>query len=785
MEGAQATLEGRVLVLTMGGESVMLVAPILARAGIEHALCPNLDGLARAVIAGAGAILMDQSVLADHGAPALRQLIAEQPPWSDLPVLLLAAAGMQFPIDPMLETLGNVIVLERPVRGAALLGAARTALRARKRQYQTRSYLGQLEHAAAAARESEACFRLATQAGAMATWDANRESGETIWSENHFPMFGYEPVQNGRASHMLWRRCLHPDDLERVMAEVRRAAEQQTTYATEYRIRRANDGAVRWISATGIFFRDAANNTIRGTGVLFDCTERRQMLDDLRRSEADLADFFENATLGLHWVGADGIVLRANRAELELLGYARDEYIGHHIAEFHDSRDAIDDILARLCGGETVHGYEARLRCKDGSLKDVVISSSALWEDGKFIHSRCFTQDVTERKRMEQTLRETDRRKDEFLATLAHELRNPLAPIRNAVELLRRRGPLDGDLVACRDLIERQVGQLGRLVDDLIDVSRVTRGKVELRRRRVALAEVIASAVETSQPLIQAAGHTLRQRVPQAPIYLDADAARLAQVFSNLLNNAAKYTPLPGLIALDVAREGGFAVVRVMDSGIGIPQSMLRQVFDMFVQVDLALERAQGGLGIGLTLVRLFTELHGGAVQASSNGPGTGSEFIIRLPIIEGERNMELEVKPLQQATLNIETAVSGDAARRILIVDDNQDAADSLAALLGLMGNDVHIAYDGAQALEMVVAVEPQIVLMDIGLPKINGYDAARQMRGIAALPQPLLVALTGWGQVEDRRRSREAGFDHHLVKPVALDDLQAILTRAERQEN
>lgn len=357
-----------------------------------------------------------------------------------------------------------------------------------------------------------------------------------------------------------------------------------------------------------------------------------------------------------------------------------------------------------------------------------------------------------------EALAEADRRKDEFLATLAHELRNPLAPIRNSVQIMRLAG-IDGEVSEqARETIERQVSHLVRLVDDLLDVSRISRNKFQLRKERVALAVVVQSAIETSRPLIEASGQEFTVSLPSKTVWLDADLTRLAQAVSNLLNNAAKYTPESGEIRLAAQRQGREAVVRIRDTGIGIPREMLSHIFEMFGQVDTSHERSQGGLGIGLTLVKNLVEMHGGTVQVHSDGVGRGSEFVLRLPIADTRTNAADETGG---------HAVPG-AARRILIVDDNRDSADSLAMLLAHAGHETHTAHDGFAALEAAEDLRPDVILLDIGMPRLNGYEVARRLREEPWGGDVVLVALTGWGQAEDRSASRAAGFDEHFVKPV-----------------
>jgi CheY-like chemotaxis protein/two-component sensor histidine kinase len=369
------------------------------------------------------------------------------------------------------------------------------------------------------------------------------------------------------------------------------------------------------------------------------------------------------------------------------------------------------------------------------------------------------TFDITARKHDEQTLQEADRRKNDFLATLAHELRNPLAPIRNAVELLRMKGPLPVDKRGPAEVIDRQARALTRLVDDLLDISRITQNRLELRREPASLSAIVEAAIESSRPLIDAGGHGLEVSLPDEPIVLLADVTRIAQVISNLLNNAARYSDKKGHIHIDVRRDFMEAVVTIVDEGIGIPSAMLSRVFDMFVQVDRAHERGRGGLGVGLSLSKQLVEMHGGRITATSGGPGLGSTFEVRLPIAP---EIEASVRAI---------GVKDDLPTsrfRLLVVDDNRDSVDSLSTLLRLMGNDVHMAYDGVEAVHAAHTLRPDVVLLDVGLPLRNGYDAARLIRTEPWGHSMVLIALTGWGQEEDRRKSHEAGFDHHLVKPV-----------------
>lgn len=524
--------EERVLVLAPTGRDAPLIAAALGRHGLASLACRDLDCVCREMAAGAGMALLAEERLRPAELPCLIESLRQQPPWSDLPLLILTGKGVPSPTSvhrfQALEPAANVTQLERPVRIRTLISAVRSTLRGRRRQYEVRDYLA---------------------------------------------------------------------ERERLLAELHRRAAQLT---------------------------------------------------------------------------------------------------------------------------------------------------------------------------------ETDRRKDEFLATLAHELRNPLAPVRNALQILRLAG--DNRLAAeqARAMMDRQVQQLVRLVDDLLEVSRITRGKVELKKERVALSSVVATAVETSRPLIEAARHELTVTLPPETIELEADATRIAQVLSNLLNNAAKYSDPGGKIWLTGEREGDRVAVRVRDMGVGIAPEMLPRVFDLFMQIDRSIDKAQGGLGVGLTLVRTLLEMHGGTVEVRSAGPGQGSEFTVRLPVAP-ERCPAQGPGPARVAIPL--------PMRRVLVVDDNADAAQSLAMLLRMLGQDVRTAHDGPSALEAARVSMPEVAFLDIGLPGMSGHELAPRLRGEPGGDRVLLVALTGWGQAEDRRRSQEAGFDYHLTKPADPETLQRLLGEVNRK--
>ncbi|MDB6090232.1 MAG: hypothetical protein JWN85_3016, partial [Gammaproteobacteria bacterium] len=396
--------------------------------------------------------------------------------------------------------------------------------------------------------------------------------------------------------------------------------------------------------------------------------------------------------------------------------------------------------------------------------------------------NRSLKTEVTERTRAELALKEADRHKDEFLAMLAHELRNPLAPIHNAIQLMRRKPFVDPQLTWSRDVIERQLAHLTRLVDDLLDVSRITRGKINLNKQVIELATLVARTVETVQPLIDERKHTLTIAIPEEMLAVLGDPTRLTQALGNVLSNAAKYTDGGGRITISAAQIGTEIEIRVRDTGIGIPAELMPMIFKLFTQLDRTYGPAQSGLGIGLALVQRLVEMHGGSVSAHSDGPGRGSEFTIRLPRYTGEGvGSTQKMRPSNPSTLLEQSMTNAEAStrtqRRILVADDNNDALESLATLLELSGHEVYTAPNGAAALETAEQQRPEVALLDIGMPKLDGYEVARRIRAQPWGQRITLVALTGWGQDSDRRRSQEAGFDSHLVKPLDLDKLTDLL--------
>jgi PAS domain S-box-containing protein len=503
--------------------------------------------------------------------------------------------------------------------------------------------------------------------------------------------------------------------------------------------------------------------------------ERKLAEEDarLRHSEERFAGFMRHLP-GLAWIkDAQGRYLFANDAAMRAFRTSRADLYGKTDEEIFPPETAAqfrENDGRALAGGTGVLVVET-LEHDDGVLHYSLVSKFPIpGPDAEAPLVGGVAIDITEMKRAEQALREADRRKDEFLAMLAHELRNPLAPIRNAVEVMGLLAPADANLRRARDMIERQVLHLTRLVDDLLDVSRVTRGKIVLHKSPLFVADLVSQAVEAIRPLVEARRHELTVTLPARPLRVEGDVIRLTQVLDNLLANAAKYQDNGGHIWLSACQEGSEVVLRVRDRGLGIPRDKLSEVFELFAQVDRTLDRSQGGLGIGLALVRSLVQMHGGSVSASSEGPGTGSEFTVRLPALPEPPS------PSSREMASQDTART--PGRRVLVVDDNVDAAESLAMVLRLCGHEVRTVHEGAAVLDAARDFHPQAVLLDIGLPGgLTGYDLALRLRGQPGLEGVMLVALTGYGQEEDRRRAREVGFDHHLTKPADLSVLHALL--------
>jgi PAS domain S-box-containing protein len=764
-----------------------------------------------------------------------------------------------------------------------------------------------VRHAAPPAYDGDAALRLAIEEAGLATWDTDLITGESIWSPNHFRLFGYPVDATGRASVEMWSSRLHPQDRHRVLDELERAKRERAFYRSEYRIVRKDTGDVVWIEPRGRFVYDSNGRALRQLGVCLDITARKEaeerlvrretqldlatrivgiavfdhdhiddrlywsdqfrrihhmpahiepslsMLDGqihpddraplmaaieaahdpagdgkysfeyrIRRSDGEMRSIVARAQTVFAGEGADRHPVRTVGAELDVTDRRRDEArLRDSEARFRTMADGSPVIiwatdaaggmefvnrvfvdffgvtlerLQRLGWRPLLHpddapnylnAYEyaiakrrqfraqARVRNARGDWRWIEsYATPRIGPRGEFLGYVGVSPDVTVLVEAQEALREADQRKDAFLATLAHELRNPLAPIRTAAEMLTLPNLADAQLAWSRQVIHRQVEHMARLLDDLLDVARITRGKLQLRMEPVDLGTVVDTAVETARPLISARKHDLAIELPAELPTLDADPVRLAQVLSNLLTNAAKYTDAPGRIVLAAQVEGAMLRLSVKDNGIGLSSAVTAEIFEMFAQGEDAHLRAEGGLGIGLALVKGLVDLHGGTIAVCSEGPGCGSEFVVTLPCRPGAAQRREEPP----------AAVQGDGmvfARKILIADDNQDAANALAMLLRLAGHEVCTAYGGQAALALASTFLPEIALLDIGMPDLDGYEVARQLRETEWGGAVRLIALTGWGQEEDKRRAHAAGFDHHLTKPVDPHRLDALLAR------
>jgi len=523
-------------------------------------------------------------------------------------------------------------------------------------------------------------------------------------------------------------------------------------------------------------YRDAKGNVLGVFAAARDITERKKAEEATQAASQYARSLIEASLDPLVTISAEGKVTDVNIATEQVTGVCREILVGSDFADyFTDPQKAREGYQQVFLKG-SVTDYPLAIRHASGKITDVVYNASVYRDTrGNVLGVFAAARDITERKRSEEDrerlvarLQQEDQRKDEFLATLAHELRNPLAPIRNGLQIMRL---APGDAAAnerIRSMMERQLRQMVHLIDDLLDLSRISRGKIDLRKERIELATAIQQAIEASRPAIAQADHELMIKFPPGPIHVDADLTRLAQVFSNLLNNAAKFTDRGGQIRLSIQQLSAEAVVSIQDNGSGIPTHMLPHVFEMFTRVESNLERSQGGLGIGLSIVKRLVQMHGGSVEARSEGQGRGSEFVVRLPLALSFAGDEptVQTDPVVPITRH-----------RILVVDDNVDAADSLSLLLEMLGNEVITSYDGESGIQAARKFRPGILLCDIGMPKMNGYDTACSIRAEEWGKNTVMVALTGYGQKDDLQRSADAGFDHHLVKPLDVDDLSALL--------
>ncbi len=621
-------------------------------------------------------------------------------------------------------------------------------------------------------RESREVLSLAMHGGRMAAWTRDLGRGATWWSPEIEELTGW-PTEALSASERFFYDHVHPSDRDAVRGMMDPAELPEGEFAVEFRLRHA-DGGWRWLDARGQARLDEEGGSARLFGVAADITAQKQGAQATAELEARFRALADGMPQ-LAWMARpDGWIYWYNRRWYEYTGTTFQDMEGWGWQSVHDPavRPIVVERIRRSF--ETGEDFEMvfPLRGADGGFRPFLTRMMPLKDgEGRVLAWFGTNTDITQQRAQEEALRIADQRKDEFIATLAHELRNPLAPIRTALELIARTSNLPPNVVRMRDILDRQSRHLTRLVDDLLEVSRITQGKVLLHRATVSLSECVNDAIHAARPALEAAGHQLVVVPDPGPLYANADATRITQAVVNLLNNASKFTPPGGHISVSSWHEDARACICVSDNGIGIAPEHLDSIFGMFSQVSSARDRSHGGLGIGLALVRGFVELHGGTVKAHSAGPGKGSQFLIQLPLLESEAPRVDAARPAARPAM----------LRRVLVVDDNEDAAQTLAALLSHDGHELQVANSGEEALALAFEFEPEAVLLDIGMPGMNGLEVARELRRRMG-PGVRLIAVTGFGQAQDRERTREAGFDFHLTKPVDPAEVESLLAAGVR---
>jgi PAS domain S-box-containing protein len=674
-----------------------------------------------------------------------------------------------FPVEPLYEA-GALAALDEPISPPVLKAKARFYLDA----YATAAERTRTQ---AALEEARARLESIIAAAEVGVWSWEIGADRVTADQRMAALYGLRPEDAAGAPVADYFAAFHPDDRAATEARLQEALAGDGNYESTYRVR-GQDGKWRWLLARGRVEPSGSGRRMRG--VVIDVTLQKQAEELLQASEERYRTLFDSVD--------DGVCV------IEMLYDDAGKPCDYRFLEVNPAFvaqtglvDAIGKTVRSLVPAHETHWFETYGRvAATGEPVRFIDEAAGLdrWYDvyaarvgpaGSRKVALLFT-DITGRRRTELELRrladdlaEQDRRKTEFLATLAHELRNPLAPIRSGLQLMRRAEGDPGALARVQDIMDRQLDHLVHLVDDLLDVARITRGQIALKPAWIDLDEVVRAAVDTSMPLIEAARHSLDLRLPATPLQLYADPTRLTQVISNLLNNAAKYTPRGGSIVLTAERDADQAVIVVSDNGIGIPSESLESVFQMFTQIPHPSQHGQGGLGIGLSLVRSLVELHGGTIRAASAGIDAGSAFTVRLPLGGKDRQAPPDPAPV----------AAQPAGLRVLVVDDNRDAAETLSALLGIMGHTAPLAADGHQALRMIASLRPHIVFLDIGMPGMSGYEVAQTVRADPQLDEVRLVALTGWGGEADRARSGAAGFDAHLTKPATVTAIEDVLAR------
>lgn len=693
----------------------------------------------------------------------------------------IVALGLPQPLpfpQELLYDAGAIAVLTEPLSPTILRAKARFYIEAFNSQEER-------QRAETALEQTRSRLERIVEAAELGIWSWDILQDRVRADARMAALFGVAEERRLDAPLATYLAAFHPDDIEPTVAQINAAIDGEGLYAATYRIR-ADAGGWRWMIARGHVEYDDHGAPCEVHGVVMDATRQREAEQQLRATEERYHTVFDSIDEGLCVIDmiydsegqpCDYLFVEANLAFvkhtglLDAVGKTIRQLVPNHEQHWFDTYGRVAQT------GEAVR-FENEAR---GLHRWYDVHATRLGPPERRRVAVLFT-DITERRRSDAALRrmaadlsEANRLKTEFLATLAHELRNPLAPIRSGLQFIRR-SPADREAVSrVHDIMERQLDHLVNLVDDLLDVARITRGQVELRRERVELATVLTAAVETSMPLIEAGRHAFDLRLPDEALVLDADPTRLTQVVSNLLNNAARYTPKGGRIALEARRDGEQALVTVSDNGIGIAPEALEDVFRMFTQVGQAQQPGSGGLGIGLSLVRSLVELHGGSVSAASAGTNAGSAFTVRLPLMPDAH----AALPADEAGTIGTASEAAPPGRSVLVVDDNRDAAETLAALLNMMGHRAPVANDGRQALRMLPSLMPDVVFLDLGMPGMSGYEVATAIREDARLAGIRLVALTGWGGEADRARTKAAGFDQHLTKPATVEAIEEVLRR------
>ncbi|WP_052731031.1 PAS domain S-box protein [Spirosoma radiotolerans] len=619
-----------------------------------------------------------------------------------------------------------------------------------------------------ALQESEKRLRLAIEATELATWEWHLDTNQVYWNEQHFRLFGMAPQPNPISTDEFMRH-VHPREQVRVSQLLERAIAERGVYDTEFCAVR-EDGTQRWISSYGRITEERDGQPIRMSGVMFDVDERRRVQDALLASEQRFRTLSDAAPALIWQNDEQGNNQFINQRFIEFVGLSPQQIEGvgwHSIIHPDDQQDYIADYLSAV---REQRGWRNtnRLRRADGEWRWFENYAQPLYEpNGQFAGHVGASVDITQHQQQQDALLKADQRKDEFLAMLAHELRNPMSTLRSGLQILELTTGEDDISRSTVTMMNRQTDHLVRMVDDLLDVSRISRDKIELKRERVNLVDLVHQAADSMRPLYQEQGKRLQVELPQAPVYLEGDATRLTQVVTNLLTNGLRYTGEQGQVWLSLTSNYKEAILQVRDNGIGLVKDQLSAIFELFVQVDNSIARSKGGLGLGLTLVKRLVEMHGGRVEAQSGGLGKGSLFTVHLPTLPAA---EPKAKPTQPDTAST-------PLHRILIIDDNADAARMLAMLLKLKGYEAHSRTSGRAGLEAGEQLQPAAILLDIGMPDLDGYATCQLIRE-QAWGGAVVIALTGYGQQEDRQRTREAGFDGHLVKPVDFRELLKLLT-------